>query len=59
MSLFVCVQDFVVSAADCMTFEEGEMEAALHILASHNGELSPVRPELRGVADAELPFTTT
>lgn len=32
-----------MSAADCMTFEEGEMEAALLILASHNGELSPVK----------------
>jgi hypothetical protein len=37
------LQDYVVAAADCMSFEEGEMEAALHILTSHGGELAPVR----------------
>lgn len=36
------VQDYVVSAADCMSFEEGEMEQALQILAKHQGQLSEV-----------------
>lgn len=40
-----------MSPAECMSFQEGEMELALQLLASHNGEMSPVR-----VCDAVRPL---
>jgi hypothetical protein len=43
VSCFYSAQDWVVSPAECMSFQEGEMELALQLLANHNGELSPVR----------------
>lgn len=41
--LLLDYQNWVVPAAHCMNFKEGEMEQALQILVKHQGQLTPVR----------------